>query len=73
MLSTPDICCSIGVATACSTVRGVGAGVGGVDLDLRRHDVGKLRDRQAGHGDETDDGHQDRDDHGHDRPVDEEP
>jgi hypothetical protein len=50
----------------------VGAGVGALDLDLRRNDVRELGGRQPGHGDQADDGHQDRDDHGHDRPVDEE-
>ena len=51
---------------------GVGAGVGGLDLDLGRNDVGVLRDGQAQHRHEADDDGEDRDDDGDDRPPDEE-
>ena len=48
----------------------VRAGVGGLDLDFRRGDFGKLGDGQAHHRHDADDHHQDGDHHGHDGPVD---
>ena len=72
MLSTPDICCSMGMATDCSDGERVRAGIGGVHLDLRVGDVGELRDGQAGHRDQAHDHHEDGDDHRHDGAVDEE-
>ena len=47
MLSTPLICCSIGVATDCSTTSAVGAGVGALDADGRRRERRVLLDREA--------------------------
>ena len=72
MLSTPCICCSIGVATDLLDRERIGADVGRLQLDLRRRDVGELGDGQLHHGDDPDDHHDDRDDHRHDGPVDEE-
>src|SRR5208283_3271561 len=50
---------------------GRGAGIGGGDGDLRRHDVGELRDRDARHRQQAGDGDHDRDHHREPRPVDE--
>ena len=50
----------------------IGADVGGLDLNFRRRDVGKLRDRQTQDGDRADDHHEDRDHHRDDGTVDEE-
>ncbi len=47
MLSAPLTCCSIGAATLFATTSAGRARVGGGDRDLRRRDVGILRDRQT--------------------------
>ena len=72
MLSTPFICCFERRGDGLLECLGVGAGVGGLDLDLRRNDVGELRDGQAQHRHEADDDREDRDDDGDDGPADEE-
>ena len=51
---------------------GVGADVGGVDVDLGRHDVRVLGGRQPEHSHDADDDGDDGDHDRHDRPVDEE-
>ncbi len=73
MSSTPLTCCSSGVATRLLDGQRVGAGVGAGDDDLRRHDVGELRDRQraASTTRPREDG-DDRDDDRDDRTADEE-
>ena len=50
---------------------GRGAGIGRGDADLRRHDVGELRHRQGGDGEQAGDGDDRRDDEGQPRPADE--
>src|SRR5262249_60534058 len=51
---------------------GVGAHVNCVDLDIRRSDGRKLRNRQTGESDGADDHREDCDDHGHNGAVNEE-
>src|SRR5579871_3599251 len=50
----------------------IGAGGDRPGLDLGRHDIGKLRDRQPKHHHGAGNHEKDRDDHGHDGPVDKE-
>ena len=50
---------------------GVGARIGGVERHLRRHDLGELRDRDRGDGDDAGKRDDDGDDEGKPRPLDE--
>src|SRR5262249_30960618 len=50
---------------------GIGARIRGVEPDLRRHDVGELRDRYRSDGDDAGESDDDRDHEGKPRPVDE--
>ena len=70
MLSAPLTCCSIGAPTLLRHHVAGGARVGGGDRDLRRRDVGILRDRQAEHRQRAAERDDDRDDRREYRPVD---
>src|SRR5262245_3305393 len=59
MPSTPLTCCSIGSATASTTVRALAPGLARGDLHGRRHDIRILRDRQREQRDGADHYHQD--------------
>ena len=72
MLSTPLICCSMGVATDCSMVCGVRAHIDCRNLNFRRRNSGELRDGQANDHHRAHDHGEDGDHHRYDRPIDEE-
>ena len=61
----------MGWATVVSTTSGIGAGICRGQRHLGRHDVGELRHRNAGDGDEPGQRDDDGDDESQPRPVDE--